>query len=137
MLALLTAIWLLETPAVFQWNGIFPPRGAKVQLSGIVAVGAMSVAMARALRPRLPGRWFGGLNKMYRLHKWLGIAALVAAVVHRLWSQGPKWAVGWGWLQPPVRGQMPAFENPVQAVSWRSAAPPKGWANGPYTPAYC
>lgn len=101
---------------MFQPTSFFALRGAMVQYSGIIAMGAMSVAMILALRPRWPERWFGGLDKMYRLHKWLGIAALIVSVVHWLWSQGPKWAVGWGWLQPPVRGEMPAFENPVQAL---------------------
>jgi predicted ferric reductase len=44
-----------------------------------------------------------GLDKMYRLHKWLGIAALAAATVHWLWAQGTKWAVGWGWLTRPAQ----------------------------------
>ena len=116
LLVLLTVLWLLETPSVLQSTGFFALRGALVQYSGIIAMGAMSVAMILALRPRWPERWFGGLDKMYRLHKWLGIAALVVSVIHWLWSQGPKWAVGWGWLQPPVRGERPVFENPIQAI---------------------
>jgi predicted ferric reductase len=42
---------------------------------------------------------------MYRLHKWLGITALTFAVIHWLWGQGAKWAVGWGWLTRPERGR--------------------------------
>jgi predicted ferric reductase len=75
---------------------------------------ALSVAMVLALRPRWPERWFGGLDKMYRLHKWLGIAALVVSVVHWLWTQGPKWAVGWGLLERPARGARPPLENPIE-----------------------
>jgi hypothetical protein len=81
----------------------------------VIAIGAMSVAMILALRPRWPERWFGGLDKMYRLHKWLGISALVVAIVHWLWAQGPKWAVGWGWLERPVRGERPPIENAIEA----------------------
>jgi predicted ferric reductase len=33
---------------------------------------------------------------MYRLHKWLGIAALAAGVLHWWWAKGTKWMVGWG-----------------------------------------
>ncbi len=40
---------------------------------------------------------------MYRLHKWLGIGALVASVLHWWWAQGTKWMVGWGWLERPAR----------------------------------
>ena len=43
---------------------------------GIIAVVAMSIAILLALRPRWPEQWLGGLDKMYRLHKWLGITAL-------------------------------------------------------------
>ncbi|ODU50794.1 MAG: ferric reductase [Thiobacillus sp. SCN 63-374] len=131
MLALLTVLWLVAVPSVFQLTGFFAVRGAVVQYSGIIAMGAMSVAMILALRPQWPERWFGGLDKMYRLHKWLGIAALAVSVVHWLWGKGPKWAVGWGWLERPVRGERPVIENPVEALfmSWRSTAEGVGeWA---------
>lgn len=115
-LALLTILWLAAEPAVFQPANFFALRGAMVQYSGIVAIGAMSFAMILALRPRRPERWLGGLDKMYRLHKWLGIAALVLSVVHWLWGQGAKWAVGRGWLDRPVREARPPLENPVEQV---------------------
>ncbi|MFV8096512.1 ferric reductase-like transmembrane domain-containing protein, partial [Enterobacter cloacae complex sp.6730737] len=86
-----------------------------VQYTGVIAMVAMSVAMMLALRPRWPERWMGGLDKMYRLHKWLGVTALVVAVVHWLWAQGPKWAVGRGLLERPVRGARPPIANPVEA----------------------
>lgn len=115
-LALMVLLWLLAEPAAFRSQGFFGIRGAVVQLTGVVAMACMSLAMVLALRPRWPERWFGGLDKMYRLHKWLGIAALVVAIVHWLWAQGPKWAVGWGWLERPARGQAPPTENPL--ASW-------------------
>src|SRR3546814_11501553 len=76
----------------------------------------MSVAMMLAIRPRWPEHGLGGLDKMYRLHKWLGIAALVTAIAHWLWAKGPKWAVGWGWLERPSRGPQPPASNPVEAL---------------------
>lgn len=127
----MTVLWLVAAPSVFQSTSFFAVRAAIVQYSGIIAMGAMSVAMVLALRPRWPERWFGGLDKIYRLHKWLGIAALVVSVVHWLWSQGPKWAVGWGWLERPVRGERPAIANPVEALlrSLRGSAEGVGeWA---------
>lgn len=131
LLALLSVLWLAAEPSLFQSDSFFALRGVMVQYSGILAMGAMSVAMLLALRPRWLERWLGGLDKMYRLHKWLGIAALVVAVVHWLWSQGPKWAVGWGWLERPVRGERPPIENPVEAflTSLRGTAEGVGeWA---------
>ena len=52
-----------------------------------IAVGAAAfVAMAEALilaaRPRLLEPLFGGLDRMYGAHKWLGIAALVLMILH-------------------------------------------------------
>ncbi len=115
LLALLAMLWFLAEPSFIPSASFFGLRAAMMQFTGIVAIGCMSLAMVLALRPRWPEAWFGGLDKMYRLHKWLGIAALVVAIVHWLWAQGPKWAVGWGWLERPVRAERPLIDNPVEA----------------------
>lgn len=99
-----TAAWLLSgtllpAPATF-----FSIRAVSVQYTGVVAIALMSIAMVLATRPRSIEHPLGGLDKMYRLHKWLGVAGLMFAIVHWLWSQGAKWAVGWGWLTRPARG---------------------------------
>ncbi|MGC2854978.1 ferric reductase-like transmembrane domain-containing protein [Novispirillum sp. DQ9] len=83
---------------VFSW------RGTMVDLTGVLGMGAMSLAMILALRPAVLEPVLGGLDKGYRLHKWLGITGLVVSIVHWLWVQGPKWAVGWGLLERPQRG---------------------------------
>lgn len=130
-LGVLVLLWLIAEPAVFRSATFFALRGAMVQLSGIAAVGCMSVAMILALRPRWPEAWLGGLDKMYRLHKWLGIAALVLAVVHWLWSKGPKWAVGWGVLERPARGPRAVIENSIEAFLASLREPAEGlgeWA---------
>jgi predicted ferric reductase len=113
-LALLAGLWLVADPLALQPAGFFSLRRSMVQLSGILAMGCMSLAMILALRPRWPERWLGGLDKMYRLHKWFGIGGLVLAVTHWLWAQGPKWAVGLGWLERPDRGSPPAAENVLE-----------------------
>ncbi|MBP7241414.1 ferric reductase-like transmembrane domain-containing protein [Amaricoccus sp.] len=115
-LALLAGLWLLADPGALWPSGFFALRGSMVQLSGILAIGCMSLAMILALRPRWPERWLGGLDKMYRLHKWLGIAALVLAVFHWLWAQGPKWAGALGLLQRPARGTPPEIVNPLERL---------------------
>lgn len=113
-LALLAGLWLLADPLALQPAGFFALRGSMVQLSGVLAMGCMSLAMVLALRPRWPEGWLGGLDKMYRLHKWLGIGGLVLAIAHWLWAQGPKWAVGLGWLGRPARGARPAVDNALE-----------------------
>jgi predicted ferric reductase len=50
---------------------------------------------------------------MYRLHKWLGISGLVLSVSHWLLAVAPKWAIGWGWLERPVRGPRAAGVDDV------------------------
>lgn len=114
-LVLLVLLWLAAEPTVFRSSDFFALRSAMVQLTGVVAVGCMGLCMVLALRPLWPQAWLGGLDKMYRLHKWLGIAALVASVLHWLWATGPKWAVGWGWLTRPARGPRTAPDGPVAA----------------------
>ena len=115
VLVLLSILWIAEEPSVFSPANLFAFRAVMIQYSGIIAMACMSIAMGLALRPRWPERWFGGLDKMYRLHKWLGITALVVSVVHWLWGQGVKWAVGFGLLERPARGKRPPIENPVEA----------------------
>lgn len=113
-LALLSVLWAAADPLSLSPSGFFALRDAMVQYTGIIAIGCMSVAMILAVRPLWPERWLGGLDKMYRLHKWLGIGGLVFAVIHWLWTQGPKWAVGLGWLERPVRGPRAVLDNPIE-----------------------
>lgn len=107
---LLLALWSLADtwmPQPFNW---FSFRRVFLQASGVVAFGAMSLCMLLAARPRRVEAVFGGLDKMYRLHKWLGILALVAGTLHWWFAQGTKWMVEWGWLvrpQRPPRGAPP------------------------------
>lgn len=131
LLVISSGLWLAAEAPVLPTAGFFPLRNTLVQYSGIVAMVCMSVGMVLALRPRWPEQWFGGLDKMYRLHKWLGITALIVAVVHWLWSQGPKWAVGFGWLERPARGPRAPIENPIEEtfMSMRGIAEGVGeWA---------
>lgn len=130
-LAVLVALWLLVEHQPLGPGSFFPLRERMVQLSGVLAIGCMSLAMILAMRPRWPEAWLGGLDKMYRLHKWLGIAALVIAIVHWLWASGPKWAVGLGLLARPERGARPAIENPIEAFLAGLRGPAEGlgeWA---------
>ncbi|MDR2858740.1 MAG: ferric reductase-like transmembrane domain-containing protein [Novosphingobium sp.] len=127
MLALVSVLWLVADPSVFRLSGVFAIRTAAVQYTGIVAIVCMSVAMILAIRPRWPESRLGGLDKMYRVHKWLGIAALVAAITHWLWAKAPKWAVGWGWLERPARGPRVPPVNPVESLFTQLRHTAEGW----------
>lgn len=115
-LAVVTVLWFAAEPGVWQVDGFFAFRKVSVQYSGIVAIACMSAAMLLAVRPRLPEVWFGGLDKMYRLHKWLGVSALGFSAVHWMLAVWPKWAVGLGWLQRPHHGPRPQPAGLVDRV---------------------
>ncbi|MDP3340430.1 ferredoxin reductase family protein [Frigidibacter sp.] len=63
----------------------YAPYGSEAAFGIAVGAGAV-VAMAQTLilasRPRLLEPLFGGLDRMYRAHKWLGISALVLMILH-------------------------------------------------------
>lgn len=103
--AALTALWLLADTFVPDPLTYFSFRSVFVQYTGILAIGAMSAATLLAVRPLWPEPLLGGLDKMYRLHKWLGVTALVVGLLHWWWAKGTKWMVGWGWLTRPERRQ--------------------------------
>ena len=88
----------------FSWRGVLN------QYTGVLAMGVMSLAVILAVRPRWLEGPLDGLDKLYRLHKWLGIAGLTLAVTHWLLAKVPKWLVGWGWLERPKRGPRPPLE---------------------------
>ncbi|MFP5467628.1 MAG: ferric reductase-like transmembrane domain-containing protein [Gammaproteobacteria bacterium] len=117
ILLLLTALWLAADTLLPEPFTYFSFRTVFVQYSGVLGIGLMSVAMLLALRPRWLERHLDGLDKMYRLHKWLGIGALVVSVLHWWWAQGTKWMVGWGWLDRPVR-KPPSGESIGAIESW-------------------
>lgn len=100
----LTLLWALADTFLPMPLTYFSLRAVLVQYTGVIAMGTMSVAMMLAVRPRCAEPLFGGLDKMYRLHKWLAVSALVFASVHWVWAKGTKWAVGWGWLIKPAKG---------------------------------
>ncbi|HJV28598.1 MAG TPA: ferric reductase-like transmembrane domain-containing protein [Aromatoleum sp.] len=103
VLLLLTALWLGADTLLPDPFTYFSFRAVFMQYSGVLCIGLMSVAMLLALRPQWLEPHLDGLDKMYRLHKWQGIAVLVVAIIHWWWAKGTKWMVGWGWLEKPLR----------------------------------
>lgn len=121
---LTSVAWLAVEPGVFATAAFIPFRNLMVQYSGLLAMAWISIAMVLAIRPRWPEKWFGGLDKMYRLHKWLGISALVMTMFHWSWSNAPKWAGAWGLLERVPHGPRPELANPIAQwlTSFRGAA---------------
>lgn len=111
----LTLLWLCVDRFVPNPFDFFTMRRAWVNYTGILAMGAMSIIMILSLRtPRIEA-WLDGLDKSYRLHKWLGISALVLGLIHWTWTKGVKWMVGWGWLVRPPR-RAPSGQPPLTGL---------------------
>ncbi|MDP2547852.1 ferric reductase-like transmembrane domain-containing protein [Oceanobacter sp. 4_MG-2023] len=102
-----TLLWLLADTLLPDPFTYFSFRHVFNQYSGVIAITVMSLAMILAARSAWLEVHLNGLDKMYRLHKWLGITALVASVLHWWFAKGTKWMVGWGWLERPERGPKP------------------------------
>lgn len=99
-----TLLWVTAAGVIAtDYSRFWPLRADMVHYSGALAIAAMSAAIYLASRPLWLERLLDGLDKSYRLHKWLGIAALVASVVHWGWAQVPKWLAEFGWLERPAR----------------------------------
>lgn len=80
----------------------WPARGALVVLSGLLALAWMTAAVVLAVRPpRLEAR-LGGLDRLYRLHKWSGTGAGILVFGHWAWETLPKQLVELGWLAAPA-----------------------------------
>ena len=87
----LAGLWLLSLePGAFAGD-FWRTRRTLVLGTGVLAFGLMSVGVILAVRPV----WFetplGGLDKFYRLHKWLGISAFTFAAAHWVLRMGPSW----------------------------------------------
>ncbi|MFP5520661.1 MAG: ferric reductase-like transmembrane domain-containing protein [Bdellovibrionia bacterium] len=118
-LVFLSAAWIFAEPSLFNTTEIIPMRNLIVQYSGILAMGWMSLAMILAARPKFSETWFGGLDKMYRLHKWLGISVAVLSFSHWLTVKAPKWAVALGILERTKRGPRPEAATLIE--NWISS----------------
>ena len=81
-------LWLLADTLLAADYEFFALRASLVNYTGIIGMAAMSVGMMLAVRPVLFEPYLGGLDKMYRLHKWLGVTGLAFSVIHWLWRKG-------------------------------------------------
>lgn len=84
------------TAIVLAWGGALAASGAgthslawaihdqALYLSGLLGIGLMSLAMVLATRPVWLERPFGGMDRVYRAHKWSAILAVGFASLHWL-----------------------------------------------------
>jgi predicted ferric reductase len=99
----LTILWLIADDVFYTEYEFFAWRSSFINYTGTLGIGAMSIAMMLAVRPVSVESFLGGLDKTYRLHKWLGISGLIFSFLHFLLANVPKIMVEEGWLEKPAQ----------------------------------
>ncbi|MBE0507312.1 MAG: ferric reductase-like transmembrane domain-containing protein [Marinospirillum sp.] len=82
---ILLGLLLMMQLALWQWSLSYEHF---LTLSGYLAINFMSITLLLATRPAWLETPTGGLDKMYQLHKWTGILAVVFALSHWLIEMG-------------------------------------------------
>lgn len=117
LIAILTislALWLGTEHALSTPFHFWPMRKLMIYGSGIIAMIAMSFGTLLAIRQFFSDSFLDGLDKRYKLHKWLGIAGFLAAVTHWLFIKAPKWLVDLNILTKPMKNK----HNNDEILSW-------------------
>ena len=87
LLAIVTVAWGMDVLATGGSNGGTLPwviRQEALYLSGLLSIALMSLAMFLSTRPAWLETPLGGMDRVYRTHKWAGILAVSFAIVHWL-----------------------------------------------------
>ena len=92
---------LASDPTFWNW------RRAIVLLSGILALWWMSAGIVLAARPRWLEQRLGGLDRLYQLHKTLGIGGGILVFAHWMSEWLPKNLARAGFIAPRPRGGGP------------------------------
>ena len=106
---LIIVFWAVLQPAeILNFSASFLPlRKAFTVLTGALAFGWMGFSMVLALRPSWLERGLGGLDKLYRIHKWTGITSVLLVVTHWLLILSPRTLAAWGWIEASTRNGRP------------------------------
>lgn len=104
LVVVITLVWLQAEPNLFTSETFMQWRSGLIQISGIVSVLLLSLTMLLALRLPMVERLTQGLDKSYRLHRWLGIYGVAVGAIHWLLAIVPKQLILSGYLERPGRG---------------------------------
>ena len=113
---LIIVCWAIQQPGeILDFSAAFlPMRHAYTLLLGALALGWMGFSMLLALRPAWLERSLGGLDKLFKVHKWVGITSVLLVVAHWLLILSPRTLASWGWIQlgarPPHGPRPEGFE---------------------------
>lgn len=95
-------LWGVLAAALAAWGltlAVDPPasldiwvvRKQAILLTGVASFALMSLIMLLAVRPVWLEKPLDGLDRMYRLHKWAGILAIVLGLLHYLLELAGPW----------------------------------------------
>lgn len=95
LMVLGTTLYWLSLNEIERTPELWALRKSVLYYTGIMSFLAMTIGMLLAMRLQMIERFVGGLDKHYRLHKWLGITAALFAFAHWL-SKQYKWLIELG-----------------------------------------
>ena len=106
---LIVVLWAALQPAeILSFSAPFlAMRQALTLLTGALALGLMGFSMLLAFRPAWLERRLGGLDKLFKVHKWAGISAVLLVLTHWLLILSPRTLAQWGWIEKVVRPNRP------------------------------
>ena len=90
LLSIITAAWLLAlmtTTFPADSAPLWIARQQGLYLTGVLSIALMSLSMLLSARPVWLEKPLGGLDRIYRLHKWSGILAVGFGAAHWLLNQ--------------------------------------------------
>lgn len=87
-IAVLIGIWFTSDSLSASATNARAQAVAFTQFTGLLSLGMMAFANLLSARPRWLEPSLDGLDKMYRLHKWLGIGGLSVGILHWLTKAG-------------------------------------------------
>ncbi|NLY34720.1 MAG: ferric reductase [Alcaligenaceae bacterium] len=122
--SLITLVWGYDVFYLHPLQGALPWLIQKqgLYLSGLWAIALMSLVMVLSIRPAWLEKPLGGMDKMYRLHKWAGILGISAASLHWLIDMSSDLLKSWiGTSGRPPKGDLSEF-----AIMFRSFAKDSG-----------
>ncbi len=76
-------LWILAKVAVEQPEDLWPWRGPS-QILGLIALALMALGLVAGARSRSLEWLFGGLDRAIRLHRAIGVTAMILLVIHLL-----------------------------------------------------
>lgn len=120
LIALVTLAWGTQIfVAPSSGSPLWVMREEALLLSGLLSFAMLSLACFLAARPVWLERPLGGLDRMYRTHKWAGILAVVFAILH--WASkeiaGDYLKASIGRSGKVVREHLPGLLEPLRHVA--------------------